>query len=105
MKTTAQRRRQLETRLKELGGRLVRIEGELEEPTPSDWEEAAQETEGDEVLEGLGQASEAEAAQIRAALERINAGEYGFCVTCGERIAEERLDLLPATPFCRRCAR
>jgi len=28
-------------------------------------------------------------------------GEYGYCTVCGEKISEERLDLLPATPFCR----
>jgi RNA polymerase-binding transcription factor DksA len=26
-------------------------------------------------------------------------------VTCGKEISAERLDVLPATPFCRDCAR
>ncbi|MBP9049488.1 MAG: TraR/DksA C4-type zinc finger protein, partial [Tabrizicola sp.] len=31
-------------------------------------------------------------------------GSYGDCVRCGEPIAEARLDTLPWTPLCRRCA-
>ena len=42
--------------------------------------------------------------QIEAALERLDEGEYGICATCGEQIADKRLDVLPYTPFCRKCA-
>jgi len=52
----------------------------------------------------MGQSGLAEIDVIRAALARIEDGSYGFCVKCGERISEERLDVLPATPFCRKCA-
>lgn len=104
-KTMQERKAQLLSRLAELEGRMTEIETELDAPPPQDWSEAAQEAEGDEVLEGLGTRSAAEVAQIKAALARIDAGEYGICVTCGKEIAEERLDLLPATPFCRTCAR
>jgi RNA polymerase-binding transcription factor DksA len=45
-----------------------------------------------------------ELRQISAALQRIEVGEYGTCTKCGAEIGEERLDLLPHTPFCRRCA-
>jgi RNA polymerase-binding transcription factor DksA len=41
---------------------------------------------------------------IEAALHRIEAGEYGECVSCGAEIDPERLDLVPATPFCATCA-
>ena len=41
---------------------------------------------------------------IRAALQRMDEGEYGYCVKCGTEIMEERLDVLPYTPFCRDCA-
>ncbi len=60
----------------------------------------ATEREGDEVLEDLGQSAQTELRMIEAALVRIEEGEYGYCVTCGEKISEERLDLIPATPFC-----
>jgi RNA polymerase-binding transcription factor DksA len=104
MTDLAQRRAQLTDRLTALEARLHEIEDELDSHQSKDWEELAVEREGDEVLESLGVSGKAEIARIRAALARMDAGEYGFCVTCGEAIAEERLDLLPWTPFCSRCA-
>ena len=95
----------LKARLDELGHRLEEVEHALDEPMPKDFEERATEREGDEVLEGLGLAGEREIAMISAALERIRAGEYGFCVRCGGEIASERLDVVPHAPFCRVCAR
>jgi DnaK suppressor protein len=47
---------------------------------------------------------ELEVARIESALERIEQGEYGYCVSCGEPIAPRRLELDPATPFCLSCA-
>ena len=40
-------------------------------------------------------------AQIRAALDRIDAGTYGACVVDGEPIGKARLDAVPWTPYCR----
>ena len=37
---------------------------------------------------------------LDAALKRLDEGEYGYCVNCGEAIGTERLALDPATPFC-----
>ena len=37
---------------------------------------------------------------IEAALRRVDEGEYGYCINCGEPIEEQRLSLDPATPFC-----
>lgn len=37
---------------------------------------------------------------LDAALKRLEEGEYGYCVNCGEAIGTERLALDPATPFC-----
>lgn len=99
------REEQLKARLKELGGRLHRIEDHLEQPADPDWEEAATASEMDEVLEGLGHAGVSEVEAIRAALRRIAAGTYGTCVRCGEAILPDRLDVLPHTPVCRTCAR
>lgn len=99
-----QRRQQLMDRLADLNARLLEIEEELDSHQSKDWEELATEREGDEVLERMGTSGQAEIRQIRAALDRMDAGEYGFCVKCGETISEERLDLLPFTPFCRKCA-
>jgi len=45
-----------------------------------------------------------ELQKIAAALRRIEAGDYGFCVRCGEDIADKRLELDPAAPLCIDCA-
>jgi DksA/TraR C4-type zinc finger protein len=45
-----------------------------------------------------------ELAEIEKALARLAHCTYGICVACGSRIAPERLELLPATPYCLRCA-
>lgn len=41
--------------------------------------------------------------KIAAALERVDAGEYGLCVECGEGIAPARLQALPEVTTCVRC--
>ncbi|WP_071675187.1 TraR/DksA family transcriptional regulator [Nioella nitratireducens] len=97
-------RSQLMRRLETLDGKLHEIEAELESHNDPDWEEAAQEREGDEVLESLGKTDQSEIRMIKAALERMDAGEYGYCATCGDKISEDRLNVLPCTPFCRKCA-
>jgi len=43
--------------------------------------------------------------QIDAALKRIEDGEFGYCLGCGEPIPEKRLAIDPASPRCVRCAR
>ena len=48
---------------------------------------------------------EIELRRIDAALGRIGAGDFGFCLTCDEPIGEARLALDPATPQCIDCAR
>ena len=48
---------------------------------------------------------DAEAARLRAALARMEDGEYGYCEDCGEAIALKRLLLNPAAPKCISCAR
>jgi DnaK suppressor protein len=45
-----------------------------------------------------------EIEQIDMALRKIGVGSYGICEGCGRRIAGKRLDALPWTPLCGRCA-
>jgi len=54
-----------------------------------------------DVLDDLDEMAHSEIRAIDAALDRMEAGTYGDCVTCGEEIDEERLKLLPHTPFCK----
>lgn len=104
MTPISKRKAQLEARLADLRGRLGAIEAELDSHQSSDWEELATEREGDEVLEGMGVSGQHEMRMIEAALARIAEGDYGFCAKCGAEISEERLNVLPYTPFCRNCA-
>lgn len=46
----------------------------------------------------------AERARIKAALDRIDEGEWGYCVRCGEEIAEKRLHHDPSVAVCVGCA-
>lgn len=98
------RKTALLARLAQLQGRLTDIEAELDSHDARDWEELATEREGDEVLESMGLSGQQEIRAIEAALKRIDEGEYGYCAKCGAEIGEERLDVLPFTPFCRKCA-
>lgn len=94
----------LRARLAELEARLREIETELVRPGDPDDEERAIEREGDEVHEAQGRAGLDEIRMIRAALDRIEKGEYGYCVNCGEEIAEARLEVVPHAARCRNCA-
>ena len=46
----------------------------------------------------------AERARIAAALERIDEGEWGYCLKCGEEIAAKRLKHDPSVANCVNCA-
>ncbi len=41
---------------------------------------------------------------VEAALERISQGVYGLCVECEARIPKMRLNAIPFTPHCIKCA-
>lgn len=46
----------------------------------------------------------AELRQLQAARRRMQSGNYGSCVECGEPIDLRRLESLPATPWCADCS-
>jgi len=41
--------------------------------------------------------------QVLAAIKRVESGEYGFCLQCGEPIGFARLEAQPFTPLCLNC--
>lgn len=43
--------------------------------------------------------------EIKEALKRIEKGSYGICESCGSQIEPERLELIPWTRYCSKCAR
>jgi len=48
---------------------------------------------------------QAQKTRLKAALKRMEEGEYGYCQDCGEDIAPKRLQLDPAASKCISCAR
>jgi len=91
----------------ELRDRLIRLEQDLRResaPLPRDAPDAAVAIENDEILHALDESARAEIAQIERALERLEAGTYGLCGKCGNRIDSERLRIVPYAVHCRHCA-
>ena len=48
---------------------------------------------------------QARLAELKKAMDRLKRGTYEECSTCGGRIEEDRLELVPTTRMCSRCAR
>ncbi len=46
-----------------------------------------------------------EIARIDSALVRLEDGEFGYCMKCGEDIEIKRLELNPASLNCAKCAK
>jgi RNA polymerase-binding transcription factor DksA len=44
-------------------------------------------------------------ADIEIALSRIDSGQYGDCLRCGDAIGLVRLRIVPHTRYCARCHR
>ena len=103
MASIEDRKRQLEDRMAELTQSQERLEEDRDEVTNSELVGEVDEPD-DDLTEGLDDVRVGEMRAIQAALGRIEAGTYGTCTNCGEPIEEERLDLLPETPFCSACA-
>jgi RNA polymerase-binding transcription factor DksA len=105
MLDTAAARTRLEVQLAELESRQARIAEDLAEPLSSDSGEQAIEKEDDDSLEGQGVLVAREIASVKRALGRIEDGNYGECVRCGEEIAPARLEARPEAALCIDCAR
>ena len=93
----------LEERRTFLSTKADEIEDTLREPGDPNFAENAAEREDDEVMEGLEHAALSEISEIDEALERIENGTYGKCVTCGEPINEKRLEAVPHAAQCIAC--
>lgn len=97
----------LDAKLETLKARAQRIDDHLHNrnglPSP-DWQDRATERENEEVVEALEPMTRREIDAIEAALTRLDNGEALNCVKCDEPIEAKRIALLPATPFCAKCA-
>lgn len=94
----------LEEKLVELNARAEEIDHDLSETPDRNWSENAQEHENDEVLEEVGAVTVDEIQHIKMALAKIEAGTYGTCAQCDEKIAIKRLEALPYAVTCISCA-
>jgi len=82
------------------------IEDETEEmPIDNHLAETATATLDREIDYTLEENSEHVLAAIDAALERIEEGTFGGCVTCGREIGEDRLAAIPWATQCIDCKR
>ena len=69
-----------------------------------DWSEQAVELANADVLDELAREAIDELGKINTALARADAGRFGICVSCGKRIAPERLRAVPWAAHCLDCA-
>ncbi|MEQ9393862.1 TraR/DksA family transcriptional regulator [Haliea sp.] len=97
-------RAQLEAKLAGLEQRLASIKRDVTRSHSIDSAEQAQERENDEVEEAIGVETEQSLRDVKAALARLDEGLYGICERCGDEIAPGRLEVLPETVLCVKCA-
>lgn len=55
------------------------------------------------IIEALGAQSTQALARVNTALARIEGGNYGVCVKCGNMIDRERLEAIPEAVMCIEC--
>ena len=91
-RTVARIRERLAVPQRESGGDVA-----LADQHPAD---VASETEARELDVARLAMFEARLGLIDDARWRIEHGEYGRCVICGQTIPDERLELVPETPYC-----
>lgn len=97
-------RQRLVKKKAELSTRLERITANVRRGCEADSKERAQQFENNEVVDALGNEARQEIAKISAALRRMESGDYGLCVECGEQIASSRLEAYPYADECIDCA-
>ncbi len=97
-------RERLNDRLARLSEQIARREDDARQPLQQDSEDQAIEREGEETSAAIEHAALVEAMLVRQALARLEAGEYGFCTTCGRAIDKRRLEVMPAARECITCA-
>lgn len=99
-------RGRLVARGSELNDRIHRVQADLartRDPLPRDSEDAAIATENDEVLRAIEATATTEMHHIDHALERIDAGAFGICESCGAHIDLVRLEVVPYATRCGAC--
>ncbi len=89
---------------RELSERLDRISKNLRRGYEADSKERAKQLEDNEVVDALGNEAREEIAKITAALQRMDEGDFGICVECGQPIEDGRIKAYPYADECIDCA-
>lgn len=100
-------RQRLQADLAQLKRRADRIEDHqrnVGRELPMDSEDLASAMQGEEVVEALDELTHARIDAIEDALARLEAGVWGICQSCGDRIDPARLAAVPTARVCARCA-
>ena len=97
-------RNRLKQHKAELQKRVSAIHEHARDPLEQDSAEQAAQLGNVAVVSALENEAMQELADIDAALQRLEGGRYGDCVSCGEPIGEGRLKVRPAATQCRDCA-
>jgi len=89
----------------ELDSRVENIDADLHNrKTSHKFSEQTVDRQNDDVLLNLKSEAKEELEQIHHALLKIERDLYGKCEKCHEEISDERIDVLPFTPYCKSCA-
>lgn len=97
-------RQQLSDRRAELDQLLERVHNNIMRGFHRDSKERAKEMEDSDVVDALGNDALGERLMIDATLTRLDAGRYGTCEDCLEKIVPARLQAYPYASQCLECA-
>jgi DnaK suppressor protein len=106
----AELRAELESDREALRAQVTRLEAEFAEesqtrPSSDDEVDTGSATSERERTMSLARHARGQLALIEEALERVEAGTYGVCVTCGQGIDPDRLEARPQSVQCMTCQR
>ena len=84
---------------------LARLEKKLEHRPDFGLGEGSPEIYEWEMNLALRERALAKITSLEDALESLDEGSYGICERCGEKIEPERMEILPDTSLCVKCAK
>jgi DnaK suppressor protein len=99
-------KKRLENRRREIFKQTVHLEAEGEELGQRHIEpiDEAQKEDLVRLVHKLDERGKEEIEEIDMALDKMNSGSYGKCELCSKTILFKRLEVVPATRLCRKCA-
>lgn len=89
---------------KDLSTRHEKLIHDLSRSHSRDSSEQAVERENDEVINSLESETQEELQQVKNAIKRIEQGNYRICTECKDVIPTKRLNAIPYTTLCLKCA-